>query len=378
VGYPVLVRPSYVLSGAAMHVCSNAAELERYLDEASLVSQSHPVVVSEFIEHAKELEVDAVASKGELIACAISEHIEFAGVHSGDATIQFPPQRLYVETVRQVRRTAQRIASELAITGPFNIQFLAKDNRIKVIECNLRASRSFPFVSKVLKLNLIELATSAMLGEDVQKPATNEFDLDYVGIKASQFSFSRLQNADPVLGVEMASTGEVACLGDDFYEAVLKAALSVGMRVPKKGILVSSGTLRSKVDLLDCMKRLYEKGYRLYATEGSYEFLTKNGVSSIRAYQPSEVEEDPNRALLGAVELIREKKVDLVINIPKNLTEDELSNGYKVRRSAVDHNVPLFTNARLAGAFIDAFCELAAGGNALSRLPVKSWDEYRV
>ena len=380
VGYPVLVRPSYVLSGAAMHVCSNAAELERYLDEASLVSQSHPVVVSEFIEHAKELEVDAVASKGELIACAISEHIEFAGVHSGDATIQFPPQRLYVETVRQVRRTAQRIAAELAITGPFNIQFLAKDNRIKVIECNLRASRSFPFVSKVLKLNLIELATWAMLGEDVQKPATNEFDLDYVGIKASQFSFSRLQNADPVLGVEMASTGEVGCLGDDFHEAILKAALSVGMRVPEKGkgILISSGTLRSKVDLLDCAKRLYEKGYRLYATEGSYEFLTKNGVSSIRAYQPSEVEEDPNRALLGAVDLIREKKVDLVINIPKNLTEDELSNGYKVRRSAVDHNVPLFTNARLAGAFIDAFCELDADGGALSRLPIKSWDEYRV
>ncbi|MDR2180010.1 MAG: carbamoyl-phosphate synthase (glutamine-hydrolyzing) large subunit [Synergistaceae bacterium] len=378
VGYPVLVRPSYVLSGAAMHVCSNAAELERYLGEASLVSRSHPVVVSEFIEHAKELEVDAVASKGELVACAISEHIEFAGVHSGDATIQFPPQRLYVETVRQVRRTAQRIASELAITGPFNIQFLAKDNRIKVIECNLRASRSFPFVSKVLKLNLIELATWAMLGEDVQKPSTNEFDLDYVGIKASQFSFSRLQNADPVLGVEMASTGEVGCLGDDFHEAILKAALSVGMRVPEKGkgILISSGTLRSKVDLLDCAKRLYEKGYRLYATEGSYEFLTKNGVSSIRAYQPSEVEEDPNRALLGAMDLIREKKVDLVVNIPKNLTEDELNNGYKVRRCAVDHNVPLFTNARLAGAFIDAFCEL--GGDALSRLPIKSWDEYRV
>ncbi|MDR1376195.1 MAG: ATP-grasp domain-containing protein, partial [Synergistaceae bacterium] len=382
VGYPVLVRPSYVLSGAAMHVCSNAAELERYLGEASLVSQSHPVVVSEFIEHAKELEVDAVASKGEMIACAISEHIEFAGVHSGDATIQFPPQRLYVETVRQVRRAAQRIAKELAITGPFNIQFLAKDNRIKVIECNLRASRSFPFVSKVLKLNLIELATSAMLGEEVQKPVTSEFDLDYVGIKASQFSFSRLQNADPVLGVEMASTGEVGCLGDDFHEAVLKAALSVGMRVPEKGegkgILISSGTLRSKVDLLDCTRRLYEKGYRLYATEGSYEFLTKNGIPSIRAYQPSEVDEDPNRGLLGAAELIREKKVDLVINIPKNLTEDELSNGYKVRRSAVDHNVPLFTNARLAGAFIDAFCELgAAQGDALSNLPIKSWDEYR-
>ncbi|MDR2137893.1 MAG: carbamoyl-phosphate synthase (glutamine-hydrolyzing) large subunit [Synergistaceae bacterium] len=382
VGYPVLVRPSYVLSGAAMHVCSNAAELERFLGEASLVSQRHPVVVSEFIEHAKELEIDAVAAKGELIACAISEHIEFAGVHSGDATIQFPPQRLYVETVRQVRRVAQRVAAELAITGPFNIQFLAKDNRVKVIECNLRASRSFPFVSKVLKLNLIELATAAMLGEEVRKPATNEFDLDYVGIKASQFSFSRLQNADPVLGVEMASTGEVGCLGDDFHEAVLKAALSVGMRVPEKGtgkgILISSGTLRSKVDLLDCARRLYEKGYLLYATEGSYDFLTKNGVPSIRAYQPSEVEQDPHRAVLGAVDLIRKKKVDLVINIPKNLTENELSNGYKVRRGAVDHNVPLFTNARLAGAFIDAFCELDAGGDALSRLPIKSWDEYRV
>ncbi|MDR3264440.1 MAG: carbamoyl-phosphate synthase (glutamine-hydrolyzing) large subunit, partial [Synergistaceae bacterium] len=386
VGYPVLVRPSYVLSGAAMHVCSNAAELERFLDEAVNVSQNHPVVVTEFIEHAKELEIDAVASGGELIACAISEHIEFAGVHSGDATIQFPPQRLYVETVRQVRRVAQRIAAELAITGPFNIQFLAKDNRIRVIECNLRASRSFPFVSKVLKLNLIELATLAMLGEKVQKPATSEFELDYVGIKASQFSFSRLQNADPVLGVEMASTGEVGCLGDDFHEAVLKAALAVGMRVPEKGtgkgILISSGPLRSKVDLLDCTKRLYEKGYLLYSTEGTYEFLTKNGIPSIRAYQPSEVEEDPHRALLGAVDLIRARKVDLVINIPKNLTENELVNGYRVRRNAVDHNVPLFTNARLAGAFIDAFCELDAGdasaGGALDRLPIKSWDEYRI
>ncbi|MDR1873645.1 MAG: carbamoyl-phosphate synthase (glutamine-hydrolyzing) large subunit [Synergistaceae bacterium] len=376
VGYPVLVRPSYVLSGAAMHVCSNAAELERFLGEAVNVSQNHPVVVSEFIENAKEIEIDAVALEGELIACAISEHIEFAGVHSGDATIQFPPQRLYVETVRQVRRVAQRIASELAITGPFNIQFLAKDNRIRVIECNLRASRSFPFVSKVLKLNLIELATLAMLGEKVQKHAASEFELDYVGIKASQFSFSRLQNADPVLGVEMASTGEVGCLGDDFHEAVLKAALSVGMRVPEKGtekgILISSGPLRSKVDLLDCTRRLYEQGYLLYATEGTCEFLTKYGIPSIRAYQPSEVEEDPHRALLGAVDLIRRQKVDLVINIPKNLTENELSNGYRVRRSAVDHNVPLFTNARLAGAFIDAFCELD-----LSRLPIRSWDEYQ-
>ncbi|MDR2527963.1 MAG: carbamoyl-phosphate synthase (glutamine-hydrolyzing) large subunit [Synergistaceae bacterium] len=373
VGYPVLVRPSYVLSGAAMHVCSNAAELEHFLGKAASVSQ-HPVVVTEFIEHAKEVEIDAVAAKGELIACAISEHIEFAGVHSGDATIQFPPQRLYVETVRQARRVAQRIAAELAITGPFNIQFLAKDNKIKVIECNLRASRSFPFVSKVMKLNLIELATSVMLGEEARRPALNELDLDYVGIKASQFSFSRLQNADPVLGVEMASTGEVGCLGDDYHEAVLKAALSVGMRVPEKGgILMSSGPPRSKVDLLDCAKRLYEKGYRLYATEGTYDFLTKNGAPSIRAYQPSEVERDPNLALLGAVELIRGKKIDLVINIPKNLTETELSDGYRVRRGAVDHNVPLFTNARLAGAFIDAFCELE-----LNRLPVKSWDEYGV
>ena len=375
VGYPVLVRPSYVLSGAAMHVCSNAAELEHFLGKAASVSQ-HPVVVTEFIEHAKEVEIDAVAAKGELIACAISEHIEFAGVHSGDATIQFPPQRLYVETVRQVRRVAQRIAAELAITGPFNIQFLAKDNKIKVIECNLRASRSFPFVSKVMKLNLIELATAAMLGEEVRRPALNELDLDYVGIKASQFSFSRLQNADPVLGVEMAYTGEVGCLGDNYHEAVLKAALSVGMRVPEKGapgrgILISSGPPRSKVDLLDCAKRLYEKGYRLYATEGTHDFLTKNGVPSIRAYQPSEVERGPNLTLLGAVELIREKKIDLVINIPKNLTETELSDGYRVRRGAVDHNVPLFTNARLAGAFIDAFCELE-----LTRLPIKSWDEY--
>jgi carbamoyl-phosphate synthase large subunit len=366
VGFPVLVRPSYVLSGAAMNVCSNQSELETFLTLAANVSQKHPVVVSEFIQNAKEIEIDAVAHNGNMISYAISEHIEFAGVHSGDATIQFPPQKLYVETFRRIKRIAKQIAEALQITGPFNIQFLAKDNDIKVIECNLRASRSFPFVSKVLKLNFIELATRVMLGEEVEKPSKNEFDLDYVGIKASQFSFSRLQKADPVLGVDMASTGEVGCIGDDYYEAVLKSMLSVGMRIPKKNILISSGPTRSKVDLLEACRLLYNHGYTVYATEGTHRFLSDNQIPSLLIYQPSE-EGKPN-----ALDMIREKQIDLVINIPKNLTEGELSNGYKIRRGAIDFNIPLFTNSRLAAAFIQAFCEID-----MNTIPIKSWDEYK-
>lgn len=366
VGFPVLVRPSYVLSGAAMNVCSNAEELEMFLKLAANVSKKHPVVVSEFIQDAKEIEIDAVANKGEIVTYAISEHIEFAGVHSGDATIQFPPQKLYVETVRRIKRITSRIAEALQITGPFNIQFLAKDNDIKVIECNLRASRSFPFVSKVLKLNFIELATRVMLGENIEKPHKNEFDLDYVGIKASQFSFSRLQKADPVLGVDMASTGEVGCIGDDYYEAVLKSMLSVGLRIPKKNILVSGGPMKSKVDLLDSCRKLQEKGYTIYATKGTHSFLSDNGIPSIFVYQPSEGG-TPN-----ALEMIREKQIDMIINIPKNLSQGELSDGYKIRRGAIDFNIPLFTNSRLATAFIHAFC-----ATEMRNIPIKSWDEYR-
>jgi carbamoyl-phosphate synthase large subunit len=366
VGFPVLVRPSYVLSGAAMNVCSNQSELETFLKLAANVSQKHPVVVSEFIQNAKEIEIDAVASQGNVISYAISEHIEFAGVHSGDATIQFPPQRLYVETFRRIKRIARQIAEALRISGPYNIQFLAKDNDIKVIECNLRASRSFPFVSKVLKLNFIELATRVMLGETVEKPNKNEFDLDYVGIKASQFSFSRLQKADPVLGVDMASTGEVGCIGDDYYEAVLKSMLSVGMRIPKKNILISSGETRSKIDLLNACQMLQQKGYTIYATEGTHKFLSNNNIPSIQVYRPDE-EGKPN-----ALDLIHTKQIDLVINIPKNLTEGELSNGYKIRRGAIDFNIPLFTNSRLASAFIHAFCDID-----MNKIPIKSWDEYK-
>jgi carbamoyl-phosphate synthase large subunit len=366
VGFPVLVRPSYVLSGAAMNVCSNAEELEMFLKLAANVSQKHPVVVSEFIQNAKEIEIDAVANKGEIVTYAISEHIEFAGVHSGDATIQFPPQRLYVETVRRIKRITSQIARALQITGPFNIQFLAKDNAIKVIECNLRASRSFPFVSKVLKLNFIELATRVMLDEEVEKPNKTEFDLDYVGIKASQFSFSRLQKADPVLGVDMASTGEVGCIGDDYYEAVLKSMLSVGMRVPKKNILVSSGPMKSKVDLLDSCRKLQEKGYAIYATKGTHKFFSDNEIPSVLVHQPSE------GGAPTALEMIREKQIDMIVNIPKNLTQGELSDGYKIRRGAIDFNIPLFTNARLATAFIHAFCEID-----LNKIPIKSWDEYK-
>ena len=366
VGFPVLVRPSYVLSGAAMNVCSNQEELERFLQLAANVSQKHPVVVSQFIEHAKEVEMDAVAREGEIIAYAISEHIEFAGVHSGDATIQFPPQKLYVETVRRIKRISREIARELNISGPFNIQFLARDNDIKVIECNLRASRSFPFVSKVLKINLIELATKVMLGIPVEKPDKNLFDLDYVGIKASQFSFNRLQKADPVLGVDMASTGEVGCLGDDTNCAILKAMLSVGYRIPEKSVLLSTGGPKQKVEMLQAARQLQKKGYKLYATGGSSKFLTENGVENTRVYWPSE-EGQPQ-----ALDMLHRKEIDMVVNIPKNLTSGELTNGYKIRRAAIDLNIPLITNARLASAFINAFCTMS-----VDDLQIKSWAEYR-
>ena len=368
VGFPVLVRPSYVLSGAAMNVCSNEEELERFLKLAANVSKKHPVVVSQFIEHAKEVEMDAVARNGEIIVYAISEHIEYAGVHSGDATIQFPPQKLYVETVRRIKRITRQIAKELNISGPFNIQFLARDNDIKVIECNLRASRSFPFVSKVLKINFIELATRVMLGLPVEKPEKNLFDLDYVGIKASQFSFNRLQKADPVLGVDMASTGEVGCIGQDTSCAILKAMLSVGYRIPdkEKGILLSTGNAKQKADMLDAARRLHKQGYRLYATGGSSRFLTENGVPNTLVHWPSE------DAQPQALDLLHRKEIDLVVNIPKNLTSGELTNGYKIRRAAIDLNIPLITNARLASAFISAFCSMT-----VDDLAIKSWGEYK-
>ncbi len=366
VGFPVLVRPSYVLSGAAMNVCSNEEELKRFLQLAANVSEDHPVVVSKFIEHAKEIEMDAVAKNGEILAYAISEHIEFAGVHSGDATIQFPPQKLYVETVRRVKRISRQIAKQLHINGPFNIQFMARDNDILVIECNLRASRSFPFVSKVLKINLIELATRVMLGLPVEKPNKNLFDLDYVGIKASQFSFNRLQKADPVLGVDMSSTGEVGCLADDTNAALLKSMLAVGQRIPKKTILLSTGGAKQKVEMLDAACQLVENGYELYATGGTSKFLDENGISNTRAYWPSEAGQTPQ-----ALDLLHEHKIDMVVNIPKNLTVHELTNGYKVRRAAIDLNVPLITNSRLASAFINAFCTLK-----LDDIDIKSWNEY--
>jgi len=366
VGFPVLVRPSYVLSGAAMNVCSNEEELKRFLQLAANVSEDHPVVVSKFIEHAKEIEMDAVAKNGEILAYAISEHIEFAGVHSGDATIQFPPQKLYVETVRRVKRISRQIAKQLHINGPFNIQFMARDNDILVIECNLRASRSFPFVSKVLKINLIELATRVMLGLPVEKPNKNLFDLDYVGIKASQFSFNRLQKADPVLGVDMSSTGEVGCLADDTNAALLKSMLAVGQRIPKKTILLSTGGAKQKVEMLDAARQLVENGYELYATGGTSKFLDENGINNTRAYWPSEAGQTPQ-----ALDLLHEHKIDMVVNIPKNLTVHELTNGYKVRRAAIDLNVPLITNSRLASAFINAFCTLK-----LDDIDIKSWNEY--
>ena len=366
VGFPVLVRPSYVLSGAAMNVCSNEDELKRFLQLAANVSEDHPVVVSKFIEHAKEIEMDAVAKNGEVIAYAISEHIEFAGVHSGDATIQFPPQKLYVETVRRCKRVGRQIAKELHINGPFNIQFMARDNDILVIECNLRASRSFPFVSKVLKINLIELATRVMLGLPVEKPSKNLFDLDYVGIKASQFSFNRLQKADPVLGVDMSSTGEVGCLGDDTNTALLKSMLSVGHRIPKKNILLSTGGAKQKVAMLDAAKMLIDHGYNLYATGGTSKFLTENGIQNTHVLWPSEEGNEPK-----ALDLLHDHTIDMVVNIPKNLTSSELTNGYKIRRAAIDLNVPLITNARLASAFIYAFCT-----TKLEDIGIKAWGEY--
>ncbi len=366
VGFPVLVRPSYVLSGAAMNVCSNQEELERFLQLAANVSKKHPVVVSQFIEHAKEVEMDAVAQNGEIIVYAISEHIEFAGVHSGDATIQFPPQKLYVETVRRIKRISRQIAKELNISGPFNIQFLARENDIKVIECNLRASRSFPFVSKVLKINFIELATKVMLGLPVEKPEKNLFELDYVGIKASQFSFNRLQKADPVLGVDMASTGEVGCLGDDTSCAILKAMLSVGYRIPEKNILLSTGSTKQKVDMLQASRALKAKGYNLFATGGTSKFLTENGIENTRVYWPSE-EGHPQ-----ALEMLHKKEIDMVVNIPRDLSVGELTNGYKIRRAAIDLNIPLITNARLASAFINAFCSMD-----IDDIAIKSWDEYK-
>jgi carbamoyl-phosphate synthase large subunit len=367
VGYPVLVRPSYVLSGAAMNVVSNEEELEHFLELAANVSKQYPVVVSEFIEQAKEIEIDAVAKNGEMIAYAISEHIEFAGVHSGDATIVFPPQKLYIETIRRVKRIARQIAAALNISGPFNMQLLAKDNDIKVIECNLRASRSFPFVSKVLKINLIDIATRVMLGMPVERPAKSIFELDYVGIKAPQFSFARLLNADPVLGVDMASTGEVGCIGDNYYDAVLQSMLAVGYNIPKKNILISSGPLRSKVEMLQSAKMLVEKGYNIFATAGTHKFFKENGIKSTMLHWPDEPDMKPN-----TLDYIREKKIDLVVNIPKNLSKGELRNGYRIRRNAVDFNIPLITNARLASAFIYAFCKMD-----ISDIPIKSWNEYR-
>lgn len=367
VGFPVLVRPSYVLSGAAMNVCSNQEELYRFLELAADVSKEHPVVVSQFIEHAKEVEIDAVAQRGEIVAYAISEHIEFAGVHSGDATIQFPGQKLYVETVRRIKRISRQIAEALHISGPFNIQFLAKGNEIKVIECNLRASRSFPFVSKVLKINFIELATRIMLGQRVEKPNKSAFDLDYVGIKASQFSFARLQKADPVLGVDMMSTGEVGCLGDDTNEAVLKSMLSVGYRIPKRSVLLSTGGYKQKVDMLDAAQLLHNKGYVLYATQGTHDMLAENGIPSTLVFWPTDEGKQPQ-----ALDLLHERKIDMVVNINKNLTAGELTNGYRLRRAAIDLNIPLLTNARLASAFITAFCTLP-----IEDLQIKSWAEYK-
>ena len=366
VGFPVLVRPSYVLSGAAMNVCSNEEELRKFLQLAANVSKDHPVVISKFIEHAKEIEMDAVAKNGEILAYAISEHIEFAGVHSGDATIQFPPQKIYVETVRRIKRVSREIAAALHINGPFNIQFMARDNDILVIECNLRASRSFPFVSKVLKLNLIELATRVMLGLPVEKPHKNLFDLDYVGIKASQFSFYRLQKADPVLGVDMSSTGEVGCLGDDTNQALLKAMLSVGHRIPAHTVLLSTGGAKQKAEMLEAARTLRRNGYELYATGGTSKYLSENGIENTQVYWPSDEGKEPQ-----ALTLMHERKIDMVVNIPKNLTQHELSNGYKIRRTAIDLNIPLITNSRLASAFINAFCTLKP-----EDIDIKAWSEY--
>jgi carbamoyl-phosphate synthase large subunit len=364
VGYPLLVRPSYVLSGSAMNIVSNETELEKFLNLAASVSKQYPVVVSKFIEDSKEIEMDAVADNGEILAYAISEHVEFAGVHSGDATMLFPPQKVYVETTRRIKKITSQIARELNITGPFNLQYLAKDNDVKVIECNVRASRSFPFVSKVLKSNLIELATQAILGQKPEKPNKSLFDLDYIGVKAPQFSFSRLHSADPVIGVEMASTGEVGCLGENYYEAILSSMLAVGYTIPKKSILISSGPLRSKTELVNSVRLLLDKNYDIYTTGGTQEFLQNGGLETIRVFRPNE-EGRPQ-----ILEMIEEKKFDLIINIPKDLTEAELEKDYLIRRSAIDGNIPLITNARLASAFIYAFSKIG-----IEDIAIKSWDE---
>ncbi len=365
-GFPLLIRPSYVLSGAAMNIVSNSEELHHFLTLATKVSKQYPVVVTEFIEEAKEIEIDAVASGGEILAYALSEHIEFAGVHSGDATMVMPPQKLYFETIRRVKRISKAIARELNISGPFNMQLLARDNQVKVIECNLRASRSFPFASKVLHYNLIELATKVMLGKNPEKPSGSMFEIDHIGIKAPQFSFSRLAKADPVLGVEMSSTGEAGCIGDSYYEAVLKAMLSVGYTVPKKNILLSTGPMRSKVELIKSCKMLVDKGYQLFATKGTANFLDLNGIPATALHWPDE-DARPN-----VLDYLRSKLIDLVINIPKDHTRNELFNDYTIRRNAIDCNIPLITNARLASAFIYSFCLLNP-----SDLKIKSWDEYR-
>jgi carbamoyl-phosphate synthase large subunit len=364
VGFPLLIRPSYGLSGAAMNVVSNRNELEGFLTLATSVSKQHPVVVTEFIENAKEIEIDAVARDGEVLLYAISEHVEFAGVHSGDATMVFPPQKMYVETMRRIKKIARQVAQELHITGPFNMQLMAKNNDIKVIECNLRASRSFPFVSKTLKVNFIDLAVRAMLGLPAEPPHKSAFDLDYVGIKAPQFSFSRLQKADPVLGVEMASTGEVGCMGEDFYEAILKAMLAVGYTIPEKNILLSTGDSRSKIYMLSAAQALQDKGYHIYATQGTADFFAQNGIVAEPVHWP-ESSEHPN-----ALDYIKQHRIDLVVNIPKNLSADELNNDYLIRRSAIDFNVPLITNARLASAFIQAFCKMQ-----MEDVKVKGWGE---
>jgi carbamoyl-phosphate synthase large subunit len=366
VGFPVLIRPSYVLSGAAMNVVSNKDQLHHFLTLATKVSKEHPVVVSEFIENAKEIEVDAVAKNGEIVAYAISEHVEFAGVHSGDATIVFPPQKLYIETIRRVKKISRKIAEALEITGPFNIQYLAKDNDIKVIECNLRASRSFPFVSKVLKTNLIEIATKAILNVPFEKPDKSLFELDYVGVKAPQFSFHRLLNADPVSGVDMASTGEVACIGENFYEALLKSMLSVGYRIPKKTILISSGPTRGKVELLESARMLKDRGFTIYATGGTHHFFQENGIATEQVFWPDE-DKQPN-----TLDLIKNRKVEMVINIPKDHTTREISNGYRIRRNAIDFNIPLITNARVASAFIYGICKIE-----LNDISIKAWNEYK-
>ena len=365
VGYPVLVRPSYVLSGAAMNVCYDDEELHRFLNMATEVSKEFPVVVSQFMQETKEIEFDAIADKGDIVEYAISEHVEYAGVHSGDATMVFPAQHIYYSTIRQIKHISRAIANELNISGPFNIQFLAKNREVKVIECNLRASRSFPFVSKILKRNFIETATRIMLDAPYERPDKSEFDIDRIGVKASQFSFARLQNADPVLGVDMSSTGEVGCLGDDLYEALLNAMIATGYRLPKHSVLISSGAAKGKVSLLEPAKQLVKKGYEVYATGGTAQFFNDNGVKATAVSWPDE-QGDRN-----VMEMIADHKFDLIVNVPKNHSKRELTNGYRIRRGAIDHNIPLITNVRLAKAFIEAFTAMTE-----DQIKIKSWQEY--